>query len=644
MSWRNGYTEVGDLETNGSVLHACGGNKDVAIAVLHLVNEALESCALKAQRQRCMDFLSALEEADGDREGKDRGSHRLLKAVTVILRLKGFNARDHMMPIKEIDLEGHPLLAFTQPIRASASVSGKAEPVLRSLELAVHLARSSSSVSAVRLADCELGPEGGDKCISEVARLVRRVGIGSQSRFLDEVDLRGNYFDGDSTRKIVEAAVKERSERPHEAPTTPLWLDLSCNRVRNARVLFENLVAWASWAHDKTGALCMADLEGCSRKACARGSMLHMPNFLNQSKPEPAAQVKTDVNTTTPRLELLKSVETDAPAQSTQARPPVPLRVQRPVVQQLPRQAWKTHSRAPPRWSPGRRSPLANDRRRRSSPQSRPKDSREPSATKKASSPARFELKPGRGVSWSRDRGKRHGTCLRSRDDRRSRSKRRTSDRRRGRSDDRRDSARNGTGSSSVARHTRGGSTRQSRSRSRRRRKPVAVLRRNASPSRSRSASRSARLQSCAGSSRAGSQDNSCVRSDESDSSAGRQTPGFEGAGSDRCDSGEASQSHSPVVASDNARSDGCDGDAGSQGSAGSGCGSASEECGGKRDDEECADPGTRGSPEANEEYSYSYSYSEVGGSRSPARDEADGGNQLDVRLAKLFDNLKSSA
>merc|ERR1719210_345257 len=151
----------------------------------------------------------------------------------------------------------------------------------------VRLVRASNNVAAVRLGSCELGPDGGDKCMTEVVRLVRQVGIGAQGRFLEEVDLRDNLMDADAVRKIVEAAVKERCERPRAcAGAPPLWLNLSGNRVRNPAVVFKNLQAWSSWAHDREHALCLADQDGCSMKSCPSKCLLHMPGFLEQGKTE----------------------------------------------------------------------------------------------------------------------------------------------------------------------------------------------------------------------------------------------------------------------------------------------------------------------------------------------------------------------
>lgn len=285
-----------ELEVHDSVMHACGGRREVAREIRLLVDEALESGILVAPRSRCAEFLSPLEDADGERDGRDRGTHRFLKAVTVMLRLKGFNSRDRMMPIREIELTGQPLLAFVAPARPGSAPAGRPEPMVRALEMAVHLARSSNHVSAMRLGDCELSGDGGDKCITEVARLVRQVGIGREARFLSEVDLRGNSLDAESVRKIVEAAVKERCERPRACQgAPPLWLDLSLNRVRNPESVFQNLQAWAGWAHGKEPALCLADQDGCSKKECPKGALLHMPKFLDQRKTDdkPAVAIGT---------------------------------------------------------------------------------------------------------------------------------------------------------------------------------------------------------------------------------------------------------------------------------------------------------------------------------------------------------------
>lgn len=369
-----------------------------------MLDVALETGTLKAARENCGGFLGALEDADGERDGRDRGSYRFLKAVTVLLRLKGFNSRDQMMPITEIELNGHPLLAFTMPTRAAGAPPGKPEPTVRALELAVHLARASASVLAVRLGDCELSPEGGDKCMTEVVRLVRQVGIGSQARFLEEVDLHGNHMDADAVRKIVEAAVKERCERPRAcAGCPPLWLDLSGNRVRNPASVFQNLQAWAGWAHDREKALCLADQDGCSRKACASRCMLHLPGFLDQGRPE-AKQPEAIAN---------------APAAAAGAIPPLlpALPPPRPSpARRRPPEAWR------PRASPAtrRRTPPKSPCRRAGTPASRPQRSpgrgrrRRRSKSKSKPKPrAEVQLRPGPGFggrsrSRSRQQGRSH--------------------------------------------------------------------------------------------------------------------------------------------------------------------------------------------------------------------------------------------
>lgn len=277
-----------ELEKNDSVLHACGGRREVAKEVIGILNESLETLVLRAPRTRCEAFLEPLEEAEGEREGKDRGSHRLLKALTVIARLKGFNNRDKPLPVVEIDFSANPLIFTSLPSRLGGGPPGKAETVIRSLELAVHLARNSDSVSRVQLHETDLCPDPGEKCLTEVVRLVWRMGIGRNSRFLEEIGLRGNSFDGDAAKKIVETAVKERCEfKAGQESSAPLWLDLSGNCIRQPEVVFENLLAWAGWAHDRDKALCLAKDEArCTRKDCPFGAMLHLPNFFEQRKPE----------------------------------------------------------------------------------------------------------------------------------------------------------------------------------------------------------------------------------------------------------------------------------------------------------------------------------------------------------------------
>lgn len=379
------------LDCHGSVMHACGGNHEAAVAVLKLLDKAIEEKRLSIPREACMDIITPLEDGDGERDGRDRGSHRLLKAITVLLRLKGYDNRDNMTPIEDIDLTGHPLLVFTPPARAAGAAPPKPEPVVRTLELAVHLARSSSHVSMMRVSKCELSREGGDKCMSEVVRLVRRVGIGAQCRFLQEVDLSGNLLDAEAVRKIVEAGVKDRADRPQDAPKAPLWLDLSMNRVRNPRTVFDNLQAWAVWAHDKEGALCLADQEGCSKQACPKNCMVHLPGFLEQAKPEPP-----------PKAVVVQPDPTESAA-----------RAQRRAAQaktQSPRRSPRRRSPRPR--SPRPRSPAPHLRRGGPSPFSPSAHGRDYATS---SPPPRLRMRPAVSSSRGRSHRKRKRTKTRSR-------------------------------------------------------------------------------------------------------------------------------------------------------------------------------------------------------------------------------------
>lgn len=368
----------------------------MAKQVLTMLDRCLEDGKLSGSRELCGEFLGALEDADGERDGRDRGAYRFLKAVTVLLRLKGYNARDQMMPINEIELTGHPLLAFTTPTRAAGAPPGKPEPTVRALELAVHLARSSSIVSTIRLGFCELSPDGGDKCMTEVVRLVRQVGIGSQARFLDEVDLHGNSMDAEAVRKIVEAAVKERCERPRAcAGSPPLWLDLSGNRVRNPGTVFQNLQAWAAWAHDKEKALCLADQDGCCRQSCPSNCMLHLPKFLEQAKPEARQQLQA--LTAPPE----GSTSTAIVAVGASAGPP-PLLPAPPILRpsparKKPPEAWR------PLASPATRRRDQACERSRGSKRKRSRGRRRQSPPRKRKE---VQLRPGPGASSARARRK----------------------------------------------------------------------------------------------------------------------------------------------------------------------------------------------------------------------------------------------
>jgi len=363
------------LEYSDSVLHACGGNPDVALQVLNMLDDSLEKGVMNASKDSCVDFLAALEDADGERDGRDRGSYRFLKAVTVLLRLKGFNSRDKMMPITKIVLNKHPMLAFTLPTRVAGAPASKPEPTVRTLELAVHLARSSTNVVTMHLCECELSSDGGDKCITEVARLVRQVGIGAQARFLEQVDLEGNFMDADAVRKIVEAAVKERCERPRaSAGSPPLWLNFKNNRVRNPSSVFQNLQAWAGWAHGLENALCLADKEGCSQKTCAANCRLHLPGFLEQSKPEFPPQMKLAEPTAAPAPITATVADAAGFTQQPQSQGALPPPLLRPSpVRKRPPEAWRacaspaTRRQAPSRTTAAARRSRSRSRRRRSS-------------------------------------------------------------------------------------------------------------------------------------------------------------------------------------------------------------------------------------------------------------------------------------
>jgi len=417
----NGNSSGRGLEYSDSVLHACGGNPDVALQVLKMLDDALEKGVMDASRDRCVDFLCALEDADGERDGHDRGSYRFLKAVTVLLRLKGFNSRHKMMPITEIVLNRHPMLAFTPPTRAAGAPACKPEPTIRALELAVHLARSSTNLVAMHLGECELSSDGGDKCITEVARLVRQIGIGSQARFLEQVDLEGNFMDADAVRKVVEAAVKERCERPRAcAGSPPLWLNFKNNRVRNPSSVFQNLQAWAGWAHGLENALCLADKEGCSPKACSANCRLHLPGFLEQCKPELPPLMKPNEPTVAPAPAAMAAAGIAGQPQGQAALPPL----SRPSpVRKRPPEAWRacaspaTRRRLPARTTVATRRSRPRRRNSRSRHRHRSRRRHHGSGRRGSQSKPRAEvqLRPGPG----RHKCHRSRSCRRRGHDRR---------------------------------------------------------------------------------------------------------------------------------------------------------------------------------------------------------------------------------
>ena len=46
-----------------------------------------EDCSLTVTEPRCKHILKPLEQIDGERDGQDRGLYRLLKAISILLRL-----------------------------------------------------------------------------------------------------------------------------------------------------------------------------------------------------------------------------------------------------------------------------------------------------------------------------------------------------------------------------------------------------------------------------------------------------------------------------------------------------------------------------------------------------------------------------
>ncbi|OLQ10443.1 hypothetical protein AK812_SmicGene5845 [Symbiodinium microadriaticum] len=178
------------------------------------------------QRGLARDVMSlldaSLEDAAPQRRVSDGGIGQLLKAISLLLRKRGFDRK--------------------KPTPFEFLVTGT-----RSEEEAVH----------VRLTDCAIS--GQRSCISEVGRLMKQLGAGSTAHFLQEVDLSQrsdctwNLLDDESARKpepqemIVESAIKETYPETEFSVSLKACcarqkrLDLSCNCIKHPQMLFDRL-------------------------------------------------------------------------------------------------------------------------------------------------------------------------------------------------------------------------------------------------------------------------------------------------------------------------------------------------------------------------------------------------------------------
>ncbi|CAK9082747.1 unnamed protein product [Durusdinium trenchii] len=221
---------------------------------------ALEEGCMSLTESRCKHILQPLEDIDGERDGKDRGTFRLLKTVSIFLRLRGFQRGEP--PFREMIIDGQPLV-------------GKG---CRALEQAVHLARTSARLRRIELINCHL--DASEACVAEVIRLVKMLGTGSGSYFLEELNLSENSLGDDAAGRIIEAAVRDRCRRDD---ATALWLDLSVNRIKNPQSLFQKMEAWSSWAY-REFAICLAQSNICSKEECKHSSLVHLPRFFEQEQ------------------------------------------------------------------------------------------------------------------------------------------------------------------------------------------------------------------------------------------------------------------------------------------------------------------------------------------------------------------------
>lgn len=280
-----------------------------------------------------------MQDAAPQRRVSDGGIGQLLKAISLLLRKRGFD-RKKPTPFEFLEIHGQPLVV---------TGTRSEEEAVHALEQVVHLVRASSEITTVRLTDCAIS--GQRSCISEVGRLMKQLGAGSTAHFLQEVDLSQNLLDDESARKIVESAIKERYQRGSgEVPRGPLWLDLSCNCIKHPQMLFDRLQAWASWTY-REGALCLAQSPKCTKEACPRGALLHLPRFLEQGR-ESSRVILLERGHTRQREEAEGANE--MPLHNGRNRSPVRLLpARRPVVNLVGRRSRSRSSRSLPQGSNG---------------------------------------------------------------------------------------------------------------------------------------------------------------------------------------------------------------------------------------------------------------------------------------------------
>ncbi|CAL1144225.1 unnamed protein product [Cladocopium goreaui] len=149
--------EANNFAQDASVQRACGWQRKVAADISDFLDVALEEGSLSLSELRCKHLLKPLEAIDGEREGRDRGAFRLLKAVSILLRLHGFQRGEP--PFRELVIYGQPLLGRKEHPSPA-----------RALEQAVHICRSSAQLKCVQLINCHL--DSSEACVAEVIRLV----------------------------------------------------------------------------------------------------------------------------------------------------------------------------------------------------------------------------------------------------------------------------------------------------------------------------------------------------------------------------------------------------------------------------------------------------------------------------------------
>mmetsp|Transcript_67792 Transcript_67792/g.201693 ORF Transcript_67792/g.201693 Transcript_67792/m.201693 type:complete len:445 (-) Transcript_67792:104-1438(-) len=218
-----------EILADESLLKVCGNSPEVAADSLELLNRALQAGKLSL----------------AERKLADESFMRVIKAIGIIAKAKNLlPRRTSVLPITEVDIGGNTLLTLTpHPLTGAPELSTKS---LQPLQLAVQFVRVSTDARVVRLDGCSLqgtSHDKDDKVEQEVIRLVKKFGAGKDARYAREVSLRGNKFEAEFAKKIIEAAYWERARDPDKENPPRLLLDLRRNRIRCPQQMVDELRA-----------------------------------------------------------------------------------------------------------------------------------------------------------------------------------------------------------------------------------------------------------------------------------------------------------------------------------------------------------------------------------------------------------------